>query len=139
MTLTVAVAEYFPANHTTLIDDDGASVSGTMNIQITDVNNTHPRVTSDPPMFAMEGDILVYTPTVDPTTYTGTLTYALINKPAGLSDPNAFGTISWDLSGRGGEILRFSYFITDGGAGGSNEVGVQPVMIMVIEPPAGGG
>ena len=121
-----------------LVEDDlGATTPGTINIQITDVNNTHPRVTSDPPMFAIDGDILVYTPVVDPATYSGTLTYELIDKPAGLSDPNAFGTISWDLTGRGGEVLRFSYFITD--TGGSNEVGIQPIMIMVVPAPSGGG
>ena len=116
-------------------DDLGATTAGTINVHITDVNSVHPRVTSDPPMFALDGDLLVYTPVVDPTTYTGNLTFQLIDKPAGFTDPHVFGTISWDLTGHGGEVLRFSYLILDDG---NNEVGFQPILIHVLPAPGGG-
>ncbi len=119
----------------TVTDNLGAVTIDTINIEITDVNTPHLRVISDPPMFALDGDILVYTPTLDTVLYTpGAVTYELINKPAGLSDPNSFGTISWDLTGLGGQTLRFSYLIRDG-----STVGIQPVMIQVLAPPGGGG
>lgn len=117
-------------------DDLGATTPATITIEITDVNSPHLRVISDPPMFALDGDTLVYTPVLDTVEYTpgSPLSYELINKPAALPDPNSFGVISWDLTGYGGQVLRFSYVIRDG-----TTVGIQPVIIHVLPAPAGGG